>query len=208
LYISIVIRQIVHTDNGLVLLTDWQWQTQPLVREGAPYGQDFNFSIKNKYLVMSPRRGSTPRLTVSHSVTLTLTSITHISALVKKTLLQRVYFIHQQSSVSNTSHYCSSFAGQPVSLPAPAIPTAVASSFIQLPPTHATKRLQGRLAGCKGEHGAAARKPLHWLAHRKDGLTETNGPFQGLQSHWHHKDMLPLSFPTHPWYSNSYKHLL
>jgi hypothetical protein len=32
-------------------------------REAAPYGQGCNFSTMNKYLVMSPRWGSTPRET-------------------------------------------------------------------------------------------------------------------------------------------------
>jgi hypothetical protein len=53
-------------------------QTRPLVREGAPQKQDRNCQIViAKYLVMSPRWASTPRLTdcltVSHNVTLTLT---------------------------------------------------------------------------------------------------------------------------------------
>jgi hypothetical protein len=39
-------------------------QTRPLVREGAPQKQDRNCQIViTKYLVMSPRWGSTPRLT-------------------------------------------------------------------------------------------------------------------------------------------------
>jgi hypothetical protein len=51
---------------------------RPLVREGAPQKQDRNCQIViAKYLVMSPRWGSTPRLTdwltVSRNVTLTLT---------------------------------------------------------------------------------------------------------------------------------------
>jgi hypothetical protein len=54
-------------------------RTRPLVREGAPQKQDHNCQIViAKYLVMSPRWGSIPRitdwLTVSHNVTLTLTS--------------------------------------------------------------------------------------------------------------------------------------
>jgi hypothetical protein len=53
-------------------------QTRPLVREGATQKQDRNCQIViAKYLVMSPRWGSNPRLsdwlTVSRNVTLTLT---------------------------------------------------------------------------------------------------------------------------------------
>jgi hypothetical protein len=53
-------------------------QTRPLVREGVPQKQDRNCQIViAKNLVMSPRWGSTPRLTnlptVSRNVTLTLT---------------------------------------------------------------------------------------------------------------------------------------
>jgi hypothetical protein len=56
-------------------LTD-KWQTRPLVREGAPQeDKDSKSLCKTKNLVMSPRRGSTPRLTgwltVSRNVTLT-----------------------------------------------------------------------------------------------------------------------------------------
>jgi hypothetical protein len=38
-------------------------QTRPLVIEGAPEKQDSKVSKSNKHLVMSPRWGSTPRLT-------------------------------------------------------------------------------------------------------------------------------------------------
>jgi hypothetical protein len=52
-------------------------KTRPLVREGAPHKQDRNCQrVSNNYLVMSPRWGSTPRLTdwltVVRNVTLTL----------------------------------------------------------------------------------------------------------------------------------------
>jgi hypothetical protein len=53
--------------NDLLLLTDSdKRQTRPLVREGAPYGQDSNFHTRINIW------GSTPRLTVSCNVTLTL----------------------------------------------------------------------------------------------------------------------------------------
>jgi hypothetical protein len=49
-------------------------QTRPLVREGARIGQDRNYQTVHKYLVMSPKWGSTPRHTdrptVSRKVTL------------------------------------------------------------------------------------------------------------------------------------------
>jgi hypothetical protein len=56
-----------------------QRQTHPLVREGAPPKTKQKLSNSNKYLVMSPRWGSAPRLTdwltVSRNVTLTLTLV-------------------------------------------------------------------------------------------------------------------------------------
>jgi hypothetical protein len=48
-------------------------QTRPLVREGARTRQDRNCQTVNDYLVMSPRRGSTPRHTDRPTVSRKLT---------------------------------------------------------------------------------------------------------------------------------------
>jgi hypothetical protein len=53
----------VHTDNWLNIRNcdPDKWQTRFLVREGAPHGQDRKFETRRNNMVMSPRRGSTPR---------------------------------------------------------------------------------------------------------------------------------------------------
>jgi hypothetical protein len=69
----------------LLLLTDFdKRQTHPLVREGAPpLKTKQKLSNSNKYLAMSPGRGSVPRQTdwqiVSRNVTQTQTQITRES---------------------------------------------------------------------------------------------------------------------------------
>jgi hypothetical protein len=53
---------------------------RPLVREGAPHGQDNNRQTGTNILAMSPRGGSTPRLITGRNVTLIVTYESDICA--------------------------------------------------------------------------------------------------------------------------------
>jgi hypothetical protein len=67
---------------------DRKWQTHPLVREDAPKRTKTVSLYRNKNLVMSPRRGSTPRLTdwlTVSPVTLALTVGTREREQIRKT---------------------------------------------------------------------------------------------------------------------------
>jgi hypothetical protein len=55
-------------------------ENRPLVREGARIGQDCNYQTVNKYLIMSPRRGTKPKQTQTHKVTQTLSLSLSLSA--------------------------------------------------------------------------------------------------------------------------------
>jgi hypothetical protein len=80
----------------------WQKQTRPLFREGARTIQDRNCQTVNYYLVMSPRRASTPRHTDWWTVSRKLTR--HDDASWRRLTAFRRYFQVELSTSGSVLH--------------------------------------------------------------------------------------------------------